>query len=513
MASITLTVEKYCKLLNKSKLLAEEDIKAAYSRWKEATRGSSDDDAEAIRKFLVAQRLLTEYQSMLLMRGHSDGFFLDQNRILDLIGKGRMAGVYKALDPNGQIVAIKVLPPSKAKDNVILSRFLRESKLLTKLDHPNVVRAIYSGESAGRHYLVMEHLEGETLEDVLGRRKRLPPAEAVRIVYQTLLGLQHVFEQGMIHRDLKPANIMLIPMGPAQGDTTLNCAVKILDIGLGRTVFDENAKEPDDASVLTGEGVLLGTPDYLAPEQARSAREADIRSDIYSMGCVLFHLLTGQQPFPDTNILTQIVRHATESSRPLSDFINPVPDGLQQVLNWMMAKDPNQRYPTPARAAQALQMFLPNPEGSASHRPVQAASPQMKAVPPVPLPNMPEIPTGRLESGRREKSKDSRKTSPVAAPRPGAPVPGPVVENFGDDEFDVELVAVPPPAAAPMMPSPMRGRPADEERSLTDLDRRDFIMAGAGGGVVLFAILAGYGLSRLLKSSPPPDDASSEKEK
>ncbi len=435
----TLTVEKYCKLLNKSKLLAEEDIKAAYSRWKEATRGSSDDDAESIRKFFVAQRLLTEYQSMLLMRGHSDGFFLDENRILDLIGKGRMAGVYKALDPAGQVVAIKVLPPSKAKDAIILARFLRESKLLTKLDHPNVVRAFTSGESSGRHYLVMEHLEGETLEDVLARRKRLPPGEAVRIVYQTLLGLQHVFEQGMIHRDLKPANIMLIPAGPAQGDTTLNCAIKILDIGLGRTVFDENAKEPDDASMLTGEGVLLGTPDYLAPEQARSAREADIRSDIYSVGCVLFHLLTGQQPFPDTNILSQIVRHATEPPKPLSDFINPVPDGLQQVVNWMMAKDPNQRYPTPARAAQALQIFLPNPaEGSAPHRPIPTtgqrqqaeARPAAKPVPPMPLPPlpvpMPEIPTGKLEGKARrgDRTKDSRRTKePPTGPLPNVPAP------------------------------------------------------------------------------------------
>ena len=109
---------------------------------------------------------------------------------------------------------------------------------------------------------------------------------------------------------------------------------------------------------LTAEGVLLGTPDYMAPEQARDARTADIRADIYSLGCVLYHLLAGQPPFPDTNIISQMIRHATEPARPLKEFNPAVPDGLQQIVNWMMAKDPGQRYPTPERAAQALQVFL-----------------------------------------------------------------------------------------------------------------------------------------------------------
>src|SRR5258707_2246390 len=127
----------------------------------------------------------------------------------------------------------------------------------------------------------MEHLDGETLEDLLRRRRVLRPEEAVRLVHQTLLGLQHIHEQGMIHRDLKPANLMLV--GPK--DNLLNTTVKILDIGLGRETFDEGtlAAEPDQQ--LTGEGVLLGTPDYLAPEQARDGRSADIRADIYSLGC------------------------------------------------------------------------------------------------------------------------------------------------------------------------------------------------------------------------------------
>ena len=274
-----------------------------------------------------------------------------------------MAGVYKAEHASGQVVAIKVLPASKARDPETLARFKREGRLLTRLDHPNVVRAFHLGESGGKNYLVLEYLDGDTLEEALERSKRLPPLEAVRIVHQAMLGLQHIHERGMIHRDLKPANLMLVnPSGPGTADRT----VKILDIGLGKSVFSEGEKSPvDDPSQLTTDGVLIGTPDYLAPEQARSAKTADIRSDIYSLGCVLYHTLTGQPPFPDKSVLNQVMRHATEQPRLLTDFLSEVPDGLQNVMNWMMAKDPAQRYATPERAAQALNLFLRNTPASA----------------------------------------------------------------------------------------------------------------------------------------------------
>ena len=216
---------------------------------------------------LVVGKHLTEYQAALVMRGHTEGFFLGPYKVLELIAKGRMAGVYKAEHSSDQIVAIKVLPASKAKDPETLARFKREGRLLTRLDHPNVVRAFHVGESAGKHYLVLEYLDGETLEEVLDRSKRLPPAEAVRVVYQAFLGLQHIHERGMIHRDLKPANLMLVD--PAGAGASVGGTVKILDIGLGKAVFDEGQRSPvDDPTQLTTDGVLIGTPDYLAPEQA-----------------------------------------------------------------------------------------------------------------------------------------------------------------------------------------------------------------------------------------------------
>src|SRR5437868_6322642 len=200
---------------------------------------------------MVQHRYLTDYQAGLLARGHADGFFLNEYKILERLGKGRMAGVYKAQHQLGQVVAIKVLPPSKAADANFLARFQREAKLAVRLKHPNVVRAFQTGAAGGVRYLVMEYLEGETLEEVLARRGKLPPPEAVRLIFQALQGLQHIHTQGLVHRDLKPANLMLVP---AAATDTLRCTVKILDIGLGRALFEEGAADITTDPGLTGEG-------------------------------------------------------------------------------------------------------------------------------------------------------------------------------------------------------------------------------------------------------------------
>jgi serine/threonine protein kinase len=345
-----LTVQNVYGLLLRSKLMSIDEAKAMYSRWQQEAK-DGNGDLVRFASWMVANKYLTEYQATLLARGHAEGFFLNEYKILERLGKGRMAGVYKAQHRLGQIVAIKVLPPSKAREPNFLGRFHRESRLALRLKHPNIVRTFQTGSAGDLHYIVMEYLEGETLEEALIRRGKLPPGEAVRLVSQALQGLQHIHSQGLVHRDLKPSNMMLVGSSP---DSTLQATLKVLDIGLGRTLFDESAGDEN----LTTEGVLLGTPDYMSPEQARDPRMIDIRSDIYSLGCVLYHLLAGQPPFPDTNIISQMIRHSTETPKPLKSFNPAVPDGLQQIVNWMMAKEPAQRYPTPERAAQALHVFL-----------------------------------------------------------------------------------------------------------------------------------------------------------
>jgi serine/threonine protein kinase len=498
-------VENLCGFLIRSKLMSPDEMLAMKQRWQ--TEAKDPTASTAFLKWLISRNYATEYQAGLLSRGLVDDFFLGQYKILERVGRGRMAGVYRSIHPSGQTVAIKVLPPSRAKSGQMLARFKREARLALKLNHPNVVRAFQIGESRGVNFLVMEYLEGEPLDEVLQRRKRLPPAEAVRLIHQALLGLQHIHEQAMVHRDLKPSNLMLFPT-PTRGDkeTTLRSNLKILDIGLAREFFDDTIPIDDaERAELTGEGVLLGTPDYLAPEQARDPRDVDIRADIYSLGCTLYHLLTGQPPFPDKNILNQMIRHATETPKPLQDFVPTIPEGLSQILNWMMAKTPEQRYPTPARAAQALDAFLlvtseqskpveDSPqmrnyltwlEASEKEEGAQPASPNAKAPVAVAKPKstaeMPAAPAKPPSSADGPKAKQAApakkgKTPPTspaqpiltAAPAMPSPAAPPVaVPTLTADQFDVELVDAPP---APGM------RPT----------RRDFLMLGAGAGVMFF---------------------------
>src|SRR5207245_10268859 len=196
------SVEEFCNHLARSRLLPPDEIRALRQRWRGEAKDASEDP-ERFSRWLVAKQYLTEYQATLVGRGHTDSFFLNQYKILDRIGRGRMAGVYKAVHQLGQVVAIKVLPPSKAKNPQLLARFQREARLAIRLKHPNVVRAFQVGETRGLHYLVMEYLEGETLEEALQRRGKLAPPDAVRIVHQALLGLQATHEQERVDRDLK----------------------------------------------------------------------------------------------------------------------------------------------------------------------------------------------------------------------------------------------------------------------------------------------------------------------
>ncbi len=372
-------------LLLRSGLLQPDAVRTLLGRW-QGEAGERPADPQRFVAWLVSNKHLTDYQGALLVRGFAEGFFLNEYTILDRLGQGRMAGVYKAQHRLGQLFAIKVLPPSKARDPNLKSRFLREARLALQLRHPNVVRSFQVGESAGLHYLVMEYLEGETLADHIERRGQLPPNEAARLAHQALLGLQHIHSRGLVHRDLKPSNMMLVCPGGIRAGDTLHATVKILDIGLGRQLLEEGPADGETA--LTTEGVVLGTPDYMAPEQARDARAADIRSDVYSLGCVLYHMLGGRQPFPETNLLSLMIRHATEEPQPLRELNPAVPDALQRVVSRLMAKDPADRYPTPEEAAAAVgPFFQPDTDPPLAPEDDPAMRPYLQWLESVPIPD------------------------------------------------------------------------------------------------------------------------------
>jgi hypothetical protein len=270
-------------------------------------------------------------------------------RILELLGQGGMGAVYKAEHRvMERLVALKVINSNLVGGPAAVQRFEQEVKAAARLAHPHIVAAHDAEQAGGLHFLVMEYVDGISLADVITKRGPLPVAQACECVRQAALGLQHAHEKGMVHRDIKPHNLMLNRDG----------CVKILDFGLARLASERGAASIADAkSGLTVAGAIVGTPDYIAPEQAKDARKADIRADIYSLGCTLYDLLAGRPPFPDGSVLLKLIAHAEHAPTPVRTLRADVPAELAAVLSRMMAKDPAARFQTPAEVAKALAPF------------------------------------------------------------------------------------------------------------------------------------------------------------
>jgi serine/threonine protein kinase len=266
-------------------------------------------------------------------------------RVLKLLGKGGMGAVYLAEHKvMERAVALKVIRPDLTARPELVERFRREARAAARLSHPHVVTA-YDAEQAGDcHFLVTEYVAGIDLARWLQAHGPLPATEACGYVRQAALGLQHAHEHRMVHRDLKPHNLMRTPAGQ----------VKILDFGLARLA-------QAGAEGGTASGAVLGTADYMAPEQANDARSADIRADIYSLGCTLYELLSDTPPFPGGGLLDKLRRHALEQPTPLTHFRPELPAELVAVVVQMLAKDPAGRYQTPADVAAALEPWCRAP--------------------------------------------------------------------------------------------------------------------------------------------------------
>jgi serine/threonine protein kinase/biotin carboxyl carrier protein len=289
-------------------------------------------------------------------------------RLMELLGAGGMGAVFKAEHLlMKRTVAVKVINRALFTDSAVAGRFGREMEAAGKLTHPNIVHA-YDAERIGdTHFLAMEYVEGLSLAKLLAQRGPLPVPEACSYIRQAALGLQHAHERGMVHRDIKPQNLMVTSRGQ----------VKILDFGLARFVLESApagvllasagaamAPAPGVVPVepLTQVGTLMGTPAYIAPEQARDPHAADIRADIYSLGCTLYDLLTGRPPFSDRGARRKVMGHLREAPTSLLELRPDVPRELAQVVDAMLAKDPAQRYQVPAEVADALRPWVEDTE-------------------------------------------------------------------------------------------------------------------------------------------------------
>jgi serine/threonine protein kinase len=304
-------------------------------------------ESHILARELVRRGWLGPYQVNRLLQGRAGDLRIGPYLILVRLGEGGAGQVFKACHLTlNRLVALKVIRQDLVEDAEAIGRFYREMAVVGQLSHPNVVHAFDAGPVGSVHVLVMEYVEGTDLNQLIKKSGPLAVAESCDYIRQAALGLQHAHERGLVHRDIKPANLLVGRTAAGFG------TVKIADLGLAR--LRQSAGDLTLSPTLTPRGsALMGTPDYLAPEQALDFHGADIRADIYSLGCTFYYLLTGQPPFPG-NLTEKLLRHQQEEPPALERFRGDVPSGLSALLRKMMAKRPADRWQTPADVAAAL---------------------------------------------------------------------------------------------------------------------------------------------------------------
>jgi serine/threonine-protein kinase len=311
-------------------------------------------DPRQLAKHLLQRGWLTPYQINQLMAGRGSDLSLGQYVVLERLGEGGMGQVFKARHRRmDRTVAIKVIRKDHLNSQDAVKRFRREMQATASLSHPNIVTALDADQVGDQHFFVMEYVEGIDLGSLIKRMGPPPVAQACDYMRQAALGLQHASEKGMVHRDIKPSNLLV--SRPAEGSVWGN-TVKILDMGVAR--IQDTGDGIDSLSALTKEGRVVGTPDFMAPEQAANSTKADIRSDLYSLGCTFFTLLTGQAPFPGGTPMEKLLKHRIETPKPVDKLRPEVPPGVVAVVQRLMAKKPEDRFQTPAELVKALDVIL-----------------------------------------------------------------------------------------------------------------------------------------------------------
>jgi serine/threonine-protein kinase len=366
---------------------------------------------------------------------------LGKYEVVKHIASGGMGAVYKARDTElHRDVALKILPPEMASNPAALERFKREARNAAKLQHENIVGIHEFGEFQGTWYLALEFVEGINLYEYIKRKDKLDPEEARRITIQAALALQHAYRQGIVHRDIKPSNFLVTRKND-------RLVVKMTDLGLSREARPEETR-------VTRHGTTVGTVDYMAPEQARDSSRADTRSDIYSLGCTLYHMLAGKPPFSEGGLTERLYAHVQDEPADLRQFSPRVSDALMAVVRRMLAKQPADRYQTPAELVKEL-LDLDAIVSAASNRDILA-----------------ELAHGEAVTGNGDDSEDRVKASPpLRRPEPDA-------QHLG--------------AKSPGQPPDQEARKeSDQGATQTSSDIPRWVVLVAAGALLLLAILGG----------------------
>ncbi len=397
------------------------------------------DDLAAAYRHLLRHDRLSEYQLRKVVHGKAGELFIGPYVVVDKLGEGGMGRVYKAVHPRlGRTVALKVVRPNLLSNKTVMSRHRREAEAAATLNHPNIVALLDADEVDGKYYLAMEFVDGIDLARIVKEYGRLPVSEACEYLRQASLGLQHAHERGFVHRDIKPSNVLVsgerhVPeaQGPAH--------VKILDMGLVRSVL---AGDEEERTELTKDGTVVGTPDYMSPEQAKNSSTVDYRADLYSLGCTLHFLLVGKPPFADGNTAVEkLLKHQLDRPAPLRAARPDVPPQLDELYLRLMAKKSADRLQSARDLAVMLEPFA----RKGSSGPVPAA-PALPTAAPVYTPADPPIARPTPDALAKRSPAESGVLSPRAAPRPAPPaaLPRPAPAASPDSDVDIVLQPVAP---------------------------------------------------------------------
>jgi serine/threonine protein kinase len=328
----------FLKTVLRSGLLTREQLQDAVR----AAPAELRDDPQALADHLIRTGKLSRFQANKLLKGTARGLILGPYQVLSPIGKGGMGTVYLARDTrDARLLALKVLPPKRAQaEERLLARFRREMELSKRVAHPHQAQTYDAGEEQGVYYIAMEFIPGKNLHCLVNEQGPLEARRAARLFVEIASALEHAHGQGLIHRDLKPSNILVTP----------NDHAKVLDLGLA-LIQGETAGERE---VVGGVGYVVGSMDYIAPEQTTDASRVDARSDLYGLGCTLYFTLSGRPPFPGGTALEKIQRHRSEEPLWLGGLNPKVPEPMVRLVHRLMAKAPEQRYPSAAAIREEL---------------------------------------------------------------------------------------------------------------------------------------------------------------